>query len=1268
MALSLTACTRTEPDRRPLQEPPGEELVPQPTGSCVIDGRGGVCTAGGCTLVVPQRGLAAPTAVEIRRVPVPERLRDEVFGDIACEVGPAGLAFDGLARLTLEVESVPAGFEREDAVAVFIEGGSLILAPDTQVQPGGLGVALSIDGASYVALTFLAARIRFQGEISAGRGSVDEPVDLLRNLSSRPFVAAHHDGRRLYLGHGDRVLVYEDGVPENPLALPDLVLGARDLVEPAEAPSAASFGSTVNGIWSNGTRLAISTGNRVLLWNDAPRETFAPADLVLGQRNFTDNLPNRGRVTPGPDTLAGPNQMAGDRQRFFLADSNNHRVLVWLSPPTFVGQPADLVVGQTDFDTREPSSGAIPMFQSRGVLFDGARTLLTSTFGGNCVFALLGLPERSNPAPDRCFGRAPATTRVGPLDLAQPGALGLYGAMGLAARDFVGRRVSIWPETPTRDDEAPRFVIGRPDAFVGGADIGGIRASSLAYENVFASLHVDASRLVVPEGRRVLVFEPLPTYTFAPANVVIGQGSFSTLEPAADYGELDGDSLARPAGIAVSSDGIWAIADTGNDRVLLVRDGRGVVALGQRNLQEFGPNRFGARPSASTLSGPEGVLFVGAALYVADGGNHRVLVWDSIPQISGAPADRVLGQDSFDEGRPNRGLTDRDADGFVDADERGLFYPTGLAEVGPRLYVADTLNHRVLGFDLPLPERAVAVVAIGQPGLRQNRPNRGAGFLIPAERGLAMPSGLAVDARGALYVADAENNRVLRYDDPNQNDPTPSAFLGQDDLRSQRAPSFTPDAPGVPLQENRLLVTAATLRRPTALLVRGNRLYVADTGNHRVLGFGLNDLGPDASPQRILGQSASSRRDPNAFGPDGRSLFGPFGLAAAQDRLLVTDRENHRVLEHALPLASAADAVGVFGQPNTLETGFNRGVGSRRSVSDPVGVVRAGGRLWVSDRARNRVLVFEGDQPVIVLGQVDLTRVLRNGGGVPSERTLSGPTGLATDGRRLVVADTENHRVLIFERLPTESAAPADVVIGQIDFSRAPPNRGLPLTAPDASSLRAPQGVALDGERLLIADTGNNRVLIFEPVPGVNGASATDVICQPDFSTNLPNLGRAGASPAGCYGPVSAVVTGGQIAVGDTFNDRVVVFDAEGRPGRAARAVIGQPDFETRGGSPPGEDTLDGPTTLAVDGANLLVGDAGHNRILVFQANPVESGRRARQVVGQPSFETEAPGDGPLGLSAPSGMFVERISFIESRVWVADTGNGRVVELNGVRR
>ena len=80
------------------------------------------------------------------------------------------------------------------------------------------------------------------------------------------------------------------------------------------------------------------------------------------------------------------------------------------------------------------------------------------------------------------------------------------------------------------------------------------------------------------------------------------------------------------------------------------------------------------------------------------------------------------------------------------------------------------------------------------------------------------------------------------------------------------------------------------------------------------------------------------------------------------------------------------------------------------------------------------------------IGQSDFAHEGRNAKGPPNGASFNVPTGVAATRDILAVADAWNHRVLIWHGLP-ERSRPADVVLGQVDFSATQANRGGEVTA-----------------------------------------------------------------------------------------------------------------------------------------------------------------------------------------------------------------------------
>jgi hypothetical protein len=165
----------------------------------------------------------------------------------------------------------------------------------------------------------------------------------------------------------NRVLIWNN-VPTATGTPPDLVLGQSDFIHCAENdddqtgvndyPPTARTLYYPNAVWSDGTRIVVmdNFNNRALIWNSFPAANFQPADIVLGQANFADNYPNTsilpgtGIASPTASTLryAWEGLWSNGRQ-LFISDSSNNRVLVWNQFPSENFQPADVVLGQSDF-------------------------------------------------------------------------------------------------------------------------------------------------------------------------------------------------------------------------------------------------------------------------------------------------------------------------------------------------------------------------------------------------------------------------------------------------------------------------------------------------------------------------------------------------------------------------------------------------------------------------------------------------------------------------------------------------------------------------------------------------------------------------------------------------------------------------------------------------------------------------------------------------------------------------------------------------------
>lgn len=343
-----------------------------------------------------------------------------------------------------------------------------------------------------------------------------------------------------------------------------------------------------------------------------------------------------------------------------------------------------------------------------------------------------------------------------------------------------------------------------------------------------------------------------------------------------------------------------------------------------------------ADPTPSQMYAPRGVFLNDDVLVAADSGNHRVLIWYSPPQSDGQPADVVLCQPDFFSEGPNAGGR---------GPENGLHLPTGVGILEGRLCVADAWHHRILVWnEIPRVPGTPPDFAIGQPNLTACEPNRGAGINANS---FYWPYGIAYVA-GWFYVADTGNRRVLGWRGFPAPDRPADLILGQ--------PSASVG------EENRGgQANARSFRWPHAIAGTADVLYVADAGNHRVLGWAPSPA-EDREADVVIGQQDFSANGEFPYAKQGPAKFRyPYSLACGGNSLAIADTANNRVLrwDH-LPLSgsrSAADAV--IGQPDFDSNGENHWKAvTHETLCWPYGIHLHGNQLAVADSGNNRVMLW----------------------------------------------------------------------------------------------------------------------------------------------------------------------------------------------------------------------------------------------------------------------------------------------------------------------
>src|SRR4051794_30057771 len=418
---------------------------------------------------------------------------------------------------------------------------------------------------------------------------------------------------------------------------------------------------------------------------------------------------------------------------------------------------------------------------------------------------------------------------------------------------------------------------------------------------------------------------------------------------------------------------------------------------------------------------------------------------------------------------------------------------------------------------------------------------------------------------------------------------------------------------------------------------------------------------------------------------------------------------------HAEDFVTGQGARAVVGQDS-----FTRQIPglSERLLSAPGGIAIAGNTLFVVDSSRvaslqqnNRVLIFPninqqlpaakasipwdgaqrcpvcGGPATVVLGQPDFAS---NNIGLTAT-TMRNPTAVASDGNVVAVADTDNNRVLIWNSIPTQNAQAADVVVGQANFTSSGINFGGAGSTPSAKGLRSPQGVWIQDGRLYIADTMNNRVVVFNSIPRSNGATADLVIGAPNFTTFVQSdLAQATihATATNMLSPVAVTSDGRRLIVTDLGHNRVLIWNSiPTQNGQPVDVVVGQPDVDSNTantaylannviqlcastgldstGSPlyPAlcGRTLNFPRFAISDGNRLYIADGGNDRVLVFNNVPTLNAQAADVILGQLNDQLNNDSDPSKIAAVDSFLTPSALAWDGTNLYIADPFNRRVV-------
>lgn len=600
---------------------------------------------------------------------------------------------------------------------------------------------------------------------------------------------------------------------------------------------------------------------------------------------------------------------------------------------------------------------------------------------------------------------------------------------------------------------------------------------------------------------------------------------------------------------------------------------------------------FGKTGGPLRFNHPGGVAVVGGNLVLADRNNNRVLIWSRTPVSTEIPPDLVLGQASMFDNSPGTGLD-------------GLNWPTAVATDGTRLFVADTYNDRILVWrTMPRRSRQPADYAITSAvrwpwgiwtdGRRLAVSSTISGSVLlwnqipqsdlPPDLQLRIPefgTPRAIVSDGTRFAVSDHNARVAGTNGPG------NFFWRNYPASAQQAYSF--------------LITAATAASTQPGPPPGGR---APQGEHfhqmlfaedgRLLALGNRTL-------CVYREFPTSANTPCAVLVNGIDAGDNSGMALDDDgRLFVSLNNGNRVVVFdQIPESPGALPSFAIGSPsittNTLVTDA--------IVTNPVPLTD-GTRLWVSsdfDRTLHvwRTLpVVDGQKPdftyrlgfapwasarigtgVALAGQETVAFWKNAPEGQPADVTLtrtigsvslSDLKGVAWDGTYFFLSSATAGRVWVWLGIPAATSEP--IVTLQVE---------------------RPGRISSDGRYLVVPSL-------------VGGASVQIFDVRTLTSASTPWKVGTGAAGVRVNLPEHALVQGGALFVADTPNNRVLIWRdvASAISGAVPTAVLGAESLQVPKPAI-GVDRLFWPGALAWDGTNLWVGEFKFsNRLVRFRVS-----------------------------------------------------------------
>jgi DNA-binding beta-propeller fold protein YncE len=509
--------------------------------------------------------------------------------------------------------------------------------------------------------------------------------------------------------------------------------------------------------------------------------------------------------------------------------------------------------------------------------------------------------------------------------------------------------------------------------------------------------------------------------------IVIATGVVTTFAGTANTsGSNDGTGIAAkfsiPIGITNDGTNLY-VADSGNNIIRKIVMSSGVVTTLAGTAGMMGSTD--GTGAAARFNTPTGVFSDGTNVYVTDTGNHtlrKIVISSALVTIfAGAPG----------------------VSGTTNAISTAARFnsPTGIAGDNANLYVADSDSHTIR--KIVISSQTVSKL-VGRAGIS----GASNGNAITAS--FNKPSGIAL-AGNSIYVADRDNSLVREYS------------VADDVLMTYAGIKVSSDGTG----------NSVSFANPTSITTDGTNLYVADPIDNTIRKIVI-DTG-------VVSTFAGASTQPGAVdGAGSVARFSyPSGITTDGINLYVADTENHVIRKIAIESAEVTTLAGLAGGNGSAD-----GDSTTARFSRPSAVTTDGLNVYVADQYNDtirKVVIATG----VVTTLAGTAGEIGGTDGVGADARFNYPSGIATDGTTLYVADQVNHtirKIVIASRAVTTLAGTA-LAFGTAD--------GMGTNA----RFNFCRNISSDGTYLYVTDTANHTVRKIDKATGgvttIAGAAGT---------------------------------------------------------------------------------------------------------------------------------------------------------------------------------